>query len=510
MLRRFLSMDLNKKLEILLFRKNEDEKNFDIFEEISNHINDKFNVISEDIDYPQEMDYYFACKDKQSEFLISINKRTFKDKVLLFATLNMESEMDENQFYDLKILLKNALKPLADKLYWIYDAQIEKQTQELYQLTSKAENRFRVLIIHYMTIKYGLDWWEQVAAKIKTDKEKRLAGYHGILTDLQDINLDMYSLDITDLTKLVESEYTFEVNFTVDIKNHHELPSDKELIQKTLRKTLKELVDNPFDFALTNEKGFWKHELSIFFNQPEDFKKKWDRLSSDRNHIAHNKVIDLKMYNVMKKTCEFVIDALDKAIQKISNSEISQEEIDYRETMQQFLIEETRKRDIEATGEKIYSEKQIENVFIEYLNENILSPADDMLYFCDALPNYFVDEIMAITEPKTLITATGVNDESFIFSIIGGYIDENEGGVSELKMRLQVNSNSEEFTIIFVNTTTELNENQFYEVTSGEYFDTHDLEKDLERYQDANNIIISQLEGFIIEQPSNRAIEKMN
>jgi hypothetical protein len=504
-----LLSNLSKKLEILLIRKNDEFIPIDIFDEISTKINEKFNALDEGYGNPEGTDYYFKCEDNGMEFLITINKRTFKDKVLLFAAIHGISEMDDTLFYTMKILLKDTLLPIAQKVYWIFDEQIHRHTQELYQLTSMAENSFRVLIVHFMTFKYGLEWWEQVAKGIKGSKEKRLEGYQRALTDLKDISLDMYSLDIKDLTRLVESEYTFDVNFKVEIKTHQELPADEKLVEAELRKLVKKLIDDPLNYKLKTEKGFWKHELSAFFEDPDEFKKKWDRLSDDRNHIAHNKIIDLNMYYVMKKNSEYVIGELEKALIKLGRSEISLEEKEYNETMYQLLLEDTKSRDIEASGTKIYNQRQIEEEFIEYLTNNILSPADDMLYFCEALRSYFVDEISDISSPHTLIDVTGFNDESFVFSIIDCHLSDDEGDQSYLKLKLKTDSGSEEYVITFTNTTVELNEDNIYEVVTEAELDAYDLEKDVDREFGFDNIIISCLEGFINEQPSNHALHKM-
>ncbi|ASK61343.1 hypothetical protein CFK37_03725 [Virgibacillus phasianinus] len=499
--------NFEKKLEILLLRKNESDNQVDIFEEISNNINKKFNVLREDIIAPQETDYYFECEDNEEKILITINKRTYKDKILLFAALLMHHEMEDKPFYELKILLKNTLRPLSEKVYWIYDEQNEKQSQELYQLTNKAENSFRVLIVHFMTFKYGLDWWEHISKKIK--KEDRIEGYQRVLTDLKDISLDMYSLDIKDLTRLVESEYTFDVNFTIDIKNHYELTTDKEIVRKTLRKTLKELIDKPFEYDLKSEKGFWKNELSAFFNDPENFKSKWDRLSNDRNHIAHNKIIDLNMYTIMKRNSEYVISELEEAIINVSRSEVTQEEADFRETMHQVMVEETKIRDVEGTGVGILTSKQIEDVFLEYLQENILLPADDMLYFCEALQSYTIEETPDITNPQKIIEVIGYHEESLTLSILNCHIDEDEGGESELTLQFEIDSKSEEFTLTYKNTTVILNEDNVYMIETEGELNSYDLEKDVDKEQGNDNMIIFRLEQLINEQPSNRALENM-
>jgi hypothetical protein len=212
----------------------------------------------------------------------------------------------------------------------------------------------------------------------------------------------------------------------------------------------------------------------------------------------------------MKKTCGYVIEELDAAIDKINHTEISQEELNYRETLEQLIIKETKRNDIKDLGARLYSEEQIEELFTNYLKENILSSADDMLYFCEALQSYYVDlDINDINLPQALIEATGYNDEYFAFSIVNCIINDGEGEESQLTLRLVREAYSNDFTITFINPTVELNEDNIYEVVTADEFNTYDLEKDVDRELGGENIVLYQLERFINEQPSNRALEKM-
>ncbi|MBD1224660.1 hypothetical protein [Virgibacillus halodenitrificans] len=490
-----------KRLEILLLSKNENESV--VFEEASEIINAVFEVKDEGINNFKQTDYFFICEENGNNFLVNINKSTYKDKIILFVSLYTEHQMEATPFYDLKILLKDSLRSLADKIYWIYDEQNEKQSQELYQIINKAENSFRVLIINYMTSKYGLDWWDQIPKQVR--KEDRQAGYLSSLTDFKDINLDMYFLDITDLTRLLESEYKFDVNFTVDFKTRHEFPTDKEIVRKSLRKELKQLIEDQFDYVLKDEKGFWKHELAVFFNNAQEFKEKWDRLSNDRNHIAHNKIIDMNMYEIMKRNGLYVIEELQKAISKVNQSEVSQEEINFLN----FVTEETKRNDIEGQGVGILANSQIEQIFSEFIVDSILSPADDMIYFCEALKSSYTAQDIDLVAEERLIEITGFNDEAFIVSINEFIPDDDEGAESRLTLTMKNDSDSKKFVITYRNSTVELNEDGMYRLETEGELDTYDLEKDVDSEQGVDNEILFQLQQFINEQPSNRALEKL-
>lgn len=494
--------EAQKKLEVLLLRENSGDFSNEVFSLVSDSINKKFDVSNEEAINPQETEYFFHIENDQHDFLITLTKRTYSDKVIVIAGLHTNKEMTDKDLYGKKIDLKNSLIPFFDKCYWVFDEQNERHTQELYALINKGENAFRTFIIHFMTLRYGLDWWEKVPSEVKKAKENRLEGYEKALTDLKDISLDLYSLDIKDLTRMVENEYTISVDFKIN--TIHELPTDPEELEKHLRKHIEKAIKQKLAYEVKDEKGFWKQQLSKFFTDPDEFKKKWDRLTDDRNHIAHNKIVDYNMYIKIKNNAEFVIEKLEEAIRKIEVSEVPIEEIDFQNFMHNMYIEETKLNDIAGSGYTILSDSGVIEKFIEYLNEEILSTADDMLYFCEALKTYEVNIPDDITnEEQVLIDATGFNDEQFIFSIVGEGIYGEEGSESRLTLKLKTDTNNEVFVITYRNPTTELNEDGVYEVASVDEFNTTELEGS------EGNIIIDYLERFINEQPSNGVIGEM-
>src|SRR5699024_9418730 len=85
--------------------------------------------------------------------------------------------------------------------------------------------------------------------KNKTD---RYEGYQKSLTDLNDINLDLYSFDIKDLTKIIENEYVFTVDFKINtFKNITTENDDKE---KHLKKYIRELLKEKLNKKIKKEK----------------------------------------------------------------------------------------------------------------------------------------------------------------------------------------------------------------------------------------------------------------
>ncbi|OAT84221.1 hypothetical protein A6P54_02695 [Bacillus sp. MKU004] len=497
-----VTKDARKELEILLVRKNSEDFTNKVFTLVEDGITEKFDISNFGQANPQETEYFFHVENDYQDFLITLTKRTYSDKVVVIVGLHTNKNLSEKELYEKKIELKNILVPLFDHCYWVYDVQNERQTQELYALINKAENAFRTLIIHFMTLRHGLDWWEKVPEEVKKGKEVRLGGYEKSLTDLKDISLDLYSLDIKDLTKMVENEYTISVDFKIN--TIHELPTDPKKLEKNLRKHIEKVLNQQLAYQVKNEKGFWKQELAQYFTDAEEFKRRWDRLTDDRNHIAHNKIVDYNMYSIINKNTRYVIEKIEEAIRRIEDSEVPLEEIYFQDYLDEIIIADTKNRDIEATGYSILSDSTVEGKFIEYLNGEILSTVDDMLYFCEALKTYEVNEPVSLDEEQVLIDVTGFDDEKFTFSIIGADIVGEDGAESNLILKLETDELEERYCIMYRNPSTEQNEDGVFEVVSVDEFDTSELD------QREGNVIIQQLESFINDQPTNDEIEELN
>ena len=106
----------------------------------------------------------------------------------------------------------------------------------------------------------------------------------------------MYNLDIKDLAKLVDNQYNISLGFKLN--SNKELPSDERERLNFIKK-LKHFSDTVLkdvELQVEIEKSFWEHDISTFFINKMKFKEKWDNICENRNHIAHNKVIDRPMY----------------------------------------------------------------------------------------------------------------------------------------------------------------------------------------------------------------------
>ena len=105
------------------------------------------------------------------------------------------------------------------------------------------------------------------------------------------------------------------------------------------------------------EKSFWEHDISTFFINKMKFKEKWDNICENRNHIAHNKVIDRPMYEKICEDSRYIIGALESALTQIQISIPSQETISLSSRKQNIEEEEYIYSNLSDFGHGVKNEK---------------------------------------------------------------------------------------------------------------------------------------------------------
>ena len=214
-----------------------------------------------------------------------------------------------------------------------------------------------------MTKEYGLNWWERfVPIDIKEKHKARLLGYKKSVPNFNNIDERLLSIDITDLKKI----------FIIQIKKW-EPASDVEI-----DKLLSELITISQDRLMDKLKArgtvvldLWEQQFSKYL--PNDFIERFDILTIDRNHVAHNKVLDRNIYSKMKALANGLKANLEKAILDVANLLISKEQRERIAYEQSQFIEEYKaiEKSIQEseTNVKIRNNDEIIGFLNEYLME---------------------------------------------------------------------------------------------------------------------------------------------
>jgi hypothetical protein len=123
------------------------------------------------------------------------------------------------------------------------------------------------------------------------------------------------SIDVTDLLSIIRCKltkwnpiYSDEINKMINGQN----PCSVNKIVEELKK------------QMIVEQDLWGTVFSNFL--AEDFIEKYEKFEENRNHIAHNKLIDRDAYKQIRDSIELVYEEEKKALEKIANQVISKEE----------------------------------------------------------------------------------------------------------------------------------------------------------------------------------------
>ncbi len=259
-----------------------------------------------------------------------------------------------------------------------------------------------------MNRKFGIHWWELVPLKIQKKHNNRLVGYKGIIDNFKDVDERLMSIDTGDLHDILTNEVMKWESSEENIKELSKLNLNLESLNKIIQSQQVVYSD------------WWQTIFSPLL--PESFLKEFKKFESNRNHIAHNKLIDRSAYKKILHSIDVVQEALLCGIQKMSSEFKSEEErkeeaFEY-ELLQEELIQE------ELISERILELKESESGVITRNSNQILA------LFNDELSRLYdsVEESFRFSEYLNFSDYTEIencNSNSVVFEIqnkIDGYV----------------------------------------------------------------------------------------
>ena len=265
--------------------------------------------------------FVYGTYNNSKQLEISIYSDTYIPKV------------DETYLEKLKLRIKKCISRDWDKIIWLVDKDSECLSIYLYPKIYKVENLMREVINEVMTKQYGTSWWDTFApANIKKKHSDRLREYKSKVPSFRDVDERLMSIDIDDLGALVEFK-RYKWNPTFDEKISAYLSGVQSYNDGSIREELlKQRVV---------ETDLWAEHFSKYL--PEDFNERYAVFTRDRNHIMHNKLIDRAAFKAIKESVEWIEGDLAKAIKKIQNEILSNEEkfeIEKQKAIERQMLEE--------------------------------------------------------------------------------------------------------------------------------------------------------------------------
>ena len=281
---------------------------------------------------------------------------------------------DEMYLEKLKLRIKKCLSRDWKKIIWLVDKDSECLSICLYPMIYKVENLMREVINEVMTKQYGTSWWDTFAsADIKQKHLARLREYKSKVPAFNDVDERLMSIDIDDLGDLVK------------FKRYRWNPIFSETISACIN-GVSSYNDNSVKEELKKQRvvetDLWAEQFSKYLS--EDFNEKYAIFTKDRNHIMHNKLIDRAAFRTIKELVEWIEGDLEKAINKIQNEILSNEEkfeIEKQKTIERQMLKEVdhecRENDANVS---IRDSDEIEKLFEESIDK-FLDGVEEKLRF---------------------------------------------------------------------------------------------------------------------------------
>ena len=316
---------------------------------------------------------------------------------------NYSLNFEKDDLERLKVIVKNFIKAKHKNIFWLYDAESEFLATDLYPRIFKVENLARKFITMVMNRKFGIHWWKLVPLKIQEKHKSRLVGYKGIIDNFKDVDERLMSIDTGDLHDILTNKVMKWKSSEENIKKLSKLNLNLESLNKIIQSQQVVYSD------------WWKTIFSPLL--PESFLEEFKKFESNRNHIAHNKLIDKSAYKKILHSIDVVQEALLCGIQKMS-SEFKSEEERKEEAFEYELLQE------ELISERILELKESESGVITRNSNQILA------LFNDELSRLYdsIEESFRFSEYLNFSDYTEIencNSNSVVFEIqnkIDGYV----------------------------------------------------------------------------------------
>ena len=280
----------------------------------------------------------FSTYEKNYELMVSIQSENY--------IISIENEYLER----LKRIVKNFIKTKHKKIFWLYDSESEFLATDLYPKVFTVENLAR---------KFGIHWWILVSLKIQEKHKIRFGSYKAIIDNFKDVDERLMSIDTGDLLDIFSNKV---MKWEASEENIMELTQPNLHLENLARILQRQQVVYS---------DWWQTIFSPLL--PESFIADFKEFELNRNHIAHNKLIDKSAYKSILHSIDVVQEALLCGIQKMS-SELKSEEVRKEEAFEyELLLQE------ELMSERILELKQSESGVITRNSNQILALFNDEL-----------------------------------------------------------------------------------------------------------------------------------
>lgn len=293
---------------------------------------------------------------------------------------------------------------------WIEDTQSLDLSNKAYREINLIENYLRNFMNDVMLIRNGMNWQEIFKrTSIGNKFISRKPNYRSSIKSFSDIDDFLLLIDSDDLYKIMNYQRK-KVVVNSDEEDLSILIDEIKDVEKPdlYIKKVRDLVNKIDNKYTVKSKSIWNFYFSDLFdikdkneevnnvneNLQSNFRDEWNKLCKFRNHVAHNKFIDINFYTELNNLIKKIKDEIDEA-QKEFYSIVENENIHFdlfddiefinkkdREKIihnllikfVQDIIEECKSKGVEviaSSGFRLYGKdsEAYENEFIMYIKE---------------------------------------------------------------------------------------------------------------------------------------------
>ncbi|GKX29058.1 hypothetical protein SH1V18_15380 [Vallitalea longa] len=438
--------------------------------------------ISEKVSIENGNECYAEFSIDDQKYFVGFSFETFNEVKQLEISINSYSNTEElikllaNKkltFLEIfKIVLKNNVfytdkkkKCKAwEKCIWLIDKQSQVFATNLYPIIYETENLYRELINQVMIKVVGADWWNTIVPlDLKDDQRSKVGTYKSIVQSLNDVDETLMSIDVSDLSKLTKLKLTewnpeYNQELTELIQIFKKRQSYKNVDGRYIDKATRILMSQ-----LNYTDDLWEKYFSKFL--PDDFFDKFHKFSNNRNHIAHNKIIDRQAYNIIKDSIFNVKNDLIQSLKSINSNIKSLEKLELDRLEKEYDAQEEDEfmREImeNESGVEIKNEDEIYMVFEDAVMR-FHQVIEEQLRF--RLDIEVEDTAVVVYEPdtQTLFNIKHLVTEDEITISCKIVIDISQGGKSILELIFAYEEFSKSLDVPYVNGEVSYNEEQGY------------------------------------------------
>lgn len=346
---------------------------------------------------------FIFFKDKKcTNWEISFEFETFEvcnQLQVKITSGNYKITVEDNYLESLKLKIKNIMKPDWKNIIWLADKDSELLSIKLYAHIYRVESLTRQFINEIMNKLYGIGWWDMyVPLEIQNKHKVRIRGYKSITTGFQNVDERLMSIDLGDLSSIITlKEKRWIPTFNLDVNKFLNQRSRMDIEQ--IKKILSENMEDRFNL--------WEDHFSNYLSN--DFIDKFKDFELNRNHIAHNKLIDRAAYSTILSSVILVENDLSSAINQVEKIFISKE--------QRNIIEQKAKQ------EKLELEKHVKNIMESETGVNIRSVEEIIDLYNESLYQIYSDikEYLRFRNDLEITEYTNIEYENYkgeLFEIV--------------------------------------------------------------------------------------------